>query len=396
MLIKYPPQSIQPLDANRSFGLDVFRALAVLFVLIGHCLEHSKVSADIKTFGHLGILGVELFFVLSGFLIGSIIIRLIEKNNFHTLRDISTFWKRRWLRTLPLYFVVLLAFLRFDYNGRHALFDYPTYFPFMQNFFYEIPHFFELSWSLAIEEHFYFWFPLVFLIWKKLIKNIQATIAFSALTFIAIAYFYRLQYPLFTDWENYNRSIRMVVLARIDAIMFGVLIAVLKRYSPSGFNFVKACTPITGVLFLVICSWWFVNVPYLMQSKFLQIHLFTLQAILCALLLPWFDSLRSNDSRNGFFELTSRLSYSLYLTHILVIIAVNQFLQKIGLFEPAYNNPFIIYPIYFGFFYFLAWITYHLIERPFLELRDLPMSVKNIGQASWVAICCSLALIIFF
>jgi peptidoglycan/LPS O-acetylase OafA/YrhL len=396
MVINHPSRSIQSFDNNRSFGLDVFRALAVLFVLIGHCLEHSKVSVEIKTFGHLGILGVELFFVLSGFLIGSIIIRLIEENKFHTLLDVSTFWKRRWLRTLPLYFVVLLAFLRFDYNGRHSLFDYPTYFAFMQNFSYAIPHFFELSWSLAIEEHFYFWFPLVFLIWKKIIKNIQATIALSALTFIAIAYFYRLQYPLFTDWENYNRSIRMVVLARIDAIMFGVLIAVLKRYSSKGFNFVKTCTPITGLLFLVVCSWWFVNVPHLMQSKFLQIHLFTIQAILCALLIPWFDSLRSNDSTNGFFELTSKLSYSLYLTHILVIVAVNQLLQKIGFFESVYSNPFIIYPVYFGGFYFLAWITYNLIEKPFLELRNLPMTIKSVGKASGVAICSSIALITFF
>ncbi len=157
------------IKTDRVYGLDVFRSFAILFVLIGHSLEHSRISSQIQTFGHLGILGVELFFVLSGFLIGSMIMRLIDNRRFHSLVDISIFWKRRWLRTLPLYFVALLAFLRFDYHGRHELLEYPAYFVFMQNFAYRMPDFFELSWSLAIEEHFYLLFPIVFLLGKKLL-----------------------------------------------------------------------------------------------------------------------------------------------------------------------------------------------------------------------------------
>jgi peptidoglycan/LPS O-acetylase OafA/YrhL len=89
-------------QTSRVYGLDVFRAVAILFVLIGHSFENAKILPEIKVFGRLGIVGVELFFVLSGFLIGSIIMRLIDEKRFHTLGDISAFWKRRWLRTLPL------------------------------------------------------------------------------------------------------------------------------------------------------------------------------------------------------------------------------------------------------------------------------------------------------
>jgi peptidoglycan/LPS O-acetylase OafA/YrhL len=197
------------------YGLDVFRAIAIIFVLLGHTLEHSKVSPEIRNFGHLGILGVELFFVLSGFLIGSIIMRLIDQNRFHTFADVTVFWKRRWLRTLPLYFVALLAFLRFDYHGRHELLDYPAYFIFMQNFAYKIPAFFELSWSLAIEEHFYLWFPLAFVLWERVTKRSHLAIVLTAITFILIAYIFRLSFPVFSSWDDYNLNIRVPVLSRL-------------------------------------------------------------------------------------------------------------------------------------------------------------------------------------
>lgn len=119
--------TISDTKTNRVYGLDVLRAFAILFVLIGHSFNHSKISPDIMPLGKLAILGVEIFFVLSGFLISSIIMKLIDNSQFHSFSDVFTFWKRRWLRTLPLYFVALLAFIRFDYQSRHELLDYPAY-----------------------------------------------------------------------------------------------------------------------------------------------------------------------------------------------------------------------------------------------------------------------------
>lgn len=383
-------------QTNRVYGLDVFRAFAILFVLIGHSFEHSKIAPQIQTFGHLGILGVELFFVLSGFLIGSIIMRLIDRKHFHSLTDISTFWKRRWLRTLPMYFVALLAFLRFDYHGRHQLLDYPAYFVFMQNFAYKIPEFFELSWSLAIEEHFYLWFPLVFLILKKITRRATFAIILAATVFIIIGYSFRLSQPLFSDWNEYNRTVRITVLSRLDSIMFGVLMAAIKRYWNSGFDWIRRATPVSAGLFVILCAWWFVNTPHLMQSRGLQINLWTVQAILCAMLLPWFDGLHSTGSRGGFFVLTSKLSYSLYLVHILVIIAVNRTLGRLGLFDQIYGNPFIIYPVYFSLFYLVSWVTYHQIEKPFLQLRDVPFTLPTAIKASWVMILACVILIFVF
>jgi peptidoglycan/LPS O-acetylase OafA/YrhL len=381
---------------SRVYGLDMFRAFAILFVLIGHCFQHSKIPPEISTFGRLGILGVELFFVLSGFLIGSIIMLLIEEKRFHSFADISSFWKRRWLRTLPLYFVALLAFIRLDYQGRHNLFEYPTYFVFMQNFAYKIPEFFELSWSLAIEEHFYLWFPVAFLIWERITKRAHLAIILTALTFITIAYAFRLSHPIFSDWNEYNRTIRLTVLSRMDAIMFGVLMAATKHYWNVGFNWVNRATPFTAAMLVLLCTWWFGESPHLMQSRELQINLFTVQSILCALLLPWFDGMRSTGGRGGFFVITSKLSYSLYLVHILVIVAVNKALQYLGLFDQIYSNPFVLYPLYFSFFYLVSWVTYHQIEKPFLRLRDVPLTWQSVTKASGVSILACAVLIGFF
>lgn len=381
---------------SRIYGLDICRSFAILFVLIGHSFEHSKIAPQLQTFGHLGILGVELFFALSGFLIGGIIMRLIEQGRYHSLHNVLGFWMRRWLRTLPLYFVALLAFLRFDYHGRHGLWDYPSYFFFMQSFAYKIPEFFELSWSLAIEEHFYLWFPLVFLLWQKLTKRSGLAIVLSSLTFVAFAYTYRFSQPLFSDWSEYNSMIRLPVLSRIDAIMFGVLLAATKHYWNGTFQWIKRGTPVYAAAFVILCTWWFTNSPHLMTSGTVQVNLFTVQAILCALMLPWFDGKRDQVSSSNFFAVTSKLSYSLYLVHILIIILVNRTLGYLGLFDQIYPNPFIIYPVYLSLFYLASWVTYHLIEEPFLRLRDKPFNVRNFAKASWFTLLCSIALVFVF
>jgi peptidoglycan/LPS O-acetylase OafA/YrhL len=380
--------------ASRVYGLDVFRAIAILLVMIGHSFEHSTIPPDVKTFGHLAVLGVELFFVLSGYLIGAILMRLIDKKRLHSLSNISAFWKRRWLRTLPMYFVALLVFIRLDAHGWHDLFYYPSYFFFMQNFAWAIPQFFELSWSLAIEEHFYLWFPLVFLIWQKMTGSARSALILSAVTFIVIGYVFRLSYPLFSDWNEYNRIIRLSVLSRLDAIMFGVLMAAIKHYWDTGFNWIKRATPLSATLFILLCVWWMVNAPHLMESRALQVNVFTFQAILCAMLLPWFEGLQSDHAGKGFFAVTSRLSYSLYLVHILVIVAVNRCLVRLGLYDQIYGDPLFLYPIYFSLFYLVSWVTYHQIEEPFLRLRDVPVTVRSVAKASWVTIAVCLFTIV--
>src|SRR5659263_324332 len=95
------------IDTSRIFGLDILRALAIMFVVIeyGSYLLPQKLRtiSDFFVFD-----GVSIFFVLSGFLIGGILIKLIDKNGFN-FSILKTFWIRRWYRTLPNYFLILIA-----------------------------------------------------------------------------------------------------------------------------------------------------------------------------------------------------------------------------------------------------------------------------------------------
>ena len=138
------------LSHNRVFGLDILRFVAIFMVLLGHSMLF--VPADIKPmFKQFLLDGVSIFFVLSGFLIGGILIKQLnrEKPTFNGLLD---FWKRRWMRTLPAYMVVLIALIIYTaiLVPENLPKDLYRFFFFIQNFFVERPTFFAEAWSLSI------------------------------------------------------------------------------------------------------------------------------------------------------------------------------------------------------------------------------------------------------
>lgn len=103
-------------NANaRNFGLDLFRAIAILLVVFSHgkFLLNGTVIENFPFFKMLD--GVDLFFVLSGFLIGGILLK--SSSEGLNWRGVAHFWKRRWLRTLPNYYLILLLNFIFIYCG---------------------------------------------------------------------------------------------------------------------------------------------------------------------------------------------------------------------------------------------------------------------------------------
>ena len=143
---------------RRIFGLDLLRVFAVIAVIVAHA-GYSKIYG-IK----YGYVAIESFFVMSGFLIGEMLIR--EFKGGFTFSDLKIFWVKRWFRTLPLYYAILLLkfiFLNPDEIGANVLY----YVFFLQNNFYGV-EFFAVSWTLVLEEWFYIIMPLIiFLFFKK-------------------------------------------------------------------------------------------------------------------------------------------------------------------------------------------------------------------------------------
>src|SRR4051812_7704774 len=93
----------------RNPGLDTLRAVAIAAVVVTHLFPPSFTALGPKQRAvlDLGVRGVDLFFALSGYLVGGIAIREIQR--LGTLR-LPAFWARRWLRTLPAYYVVLALY----------------------------------------------------------------------------------------------------------------------------------------------------------------------------------------------------------------------------------------------------------------------------------------------
>lgn len=139
----------------RAPGLDVVRVVAILLVVLHHFRHLPGAPESLRWFALRGYVGVDLFFVLSGWLIGG---QLWRERATSGHVDVLRFWKRRWWRTLPAYFAVLALLVVLGRVGPGAL---PAMLTFTQN--YAAPSTWLASWSLCIEEQFYLLLPLAVL-----------------------------------------------------------------------------------------------------------------------------------------------------------------------------------------------------------------------------------------
>src|SRR5436190_11276706 len=213
---------------SRVFGLDVMRALAIVLVVLVH--------SDYMLWEHWPgfpwlpfVDGVDLFFVLSGYLVGGILLRYAT-SAAPSPRRLLDFCQRRWLRTLPNYYlflvinIVLLSFgLTRGMLNHSALY----YFAFLQNLYKPVDTFFWESWSLVIEEWFYLLFPILLfgLMWLLRVAARRAFVI-TALAFILFPMAMRfITAPGIDRVFDAELFIRKLVIHRLDTIGFGVLAA---------------------------------------------------------------------------------------------------------------------------------------------------------------------------
>jgi len=228
---------------ERILVLDGIRGLAIAMVLVWHYITVplSESSYPVLRFlSHVTLQswsGVDLFFVLSGFLIGGILID--AKGSEHYFR---TFYIRRAFRILPIYVVACVAYFpvsRWAVSGflgtMKPAMPWYIYATFTQNFWLASGRWhvwLSPTWSLAIEEQFYLTLPLlIFLVQAKRLWEVAAAGVIAVLAFRTIAY---LQF--YPAWSN----VAFYVLSpfRADGLLLGVLAAILVR-SPGRLAFVR-------------------------------------------------------------------------------------------------------------------------------------------------------------
>jgi peptidoglycan/LPS O-acetylase OafA/YrhL len=348
-------------EKERVFGLDVMRAAAISLVLLSHAaiwLRRFKLGYVFSLLG--GYFGVELFFVLSGFLIGGILFRWLT--NPESATTLMIFWRRRWFRTLPNYFLFLgINSALYMYLFPHSIPPFIRYLFFCQNIGSTPPEFFNESWSLAIEEWFYLLVPIALAsaAWmspKYFRSNSFVIIIFGVVSItLARSVYVGIEQPMWLQ------GVRQIVIYRLDACMFGVLAAWVKCFHPSVWQLPRPALPVIAVLICALISGLAVSLPE--QSVFLHIAGFPLTSIAAMLLLPTLDSWQSSIRYcGGFIRCLSKWSYSLYFVNLPIFALL--------LKHYRYNAPLLCTIAFLVFSVASAALCYRFYEKPMMNLRD--------------------------
>ncbi len=345
----------------RQFGLDLMRACSILMVFLSHSIDLNPLKKHIPYFSWLGF-GVEAFFTLSGFLIGRIILKTLFQPNL-SWASIRFFWINRWLRTLPAYFLILtLYFLLFPQFGIKVI----TYIFFCQNLITPTPYLFPHSWSLAVEEWFYFIFPVFLLIFSLLFKRgtskytifLLVSLFFLFFGFILkIILFFLINKNnfltlslengwLFPSWKifltPYWDTMRKMTPFRIDAIAYGCLIALLlEKYK----NITrKQCyyLLLIGASCLFLSYYLFITLVIAGKVNIItDVFLLPLFSISFALMIPYAVFLKSPNNKliTKIINNISAISYSFYLTHLVSLLLL-RLLAILSVFLRMFFCPF--------------------------------------------------------
>jgi peptidoglycan/LPS O-acetylase OafA/YrhL len=314
-----------------------------------------------------GLQGVELFFVLSGFLIGTILIKTYEQTDVFNFSVIKNFWKKRWFRTLPNYYLFLAVYYFFAFIKQKPLGD-ATYLFFLQNFPQGMSDFYDISWSLCIEEWFYLTLPLILLFFTFL-KNIskQKKILYSILSYLAIGFLIRYIGVFYFNLEkNFDEGVRKVVLYRFDAIPYGVLAAYFYYYYQTECERFKHYFKIGFCILFLIFSYILVKFLAVQNiSPWTALYLLPLVDVMfLCFLLGFYDIKTKNKSLIKAITFVSMVSYSMYLVHPLLILSVNQIWLK-------WQTPIVFNVFLFWFLtFFISYLIYVFYEKPLMDYRE--------------------------
>lgn len=218
--------SYAPGVTHRDTLLDATRALAITMVVVAHGLNFfGDYPGAIIMMYEFGLLGVEIFFVLSGFLVGGIVYEQFAANQ-RVHEWLLKFLKRRWFRTLPNYFLFLIVAIAWE---RYYYGEFPNFLAYLfllQNFAWEVQRLYMHSWSLPVEEFFYLIFPIM-LLGVGRIKASANSNFFLACAVLFIASTTLRTFAATDPARTFNLGIREVVVYRLDSFMIGALAYVL-------------------------------------------------------------------------------------------------------------------------------------------------------------------------
>lgn len=353
--------------------IDGLRGVAILIVIVWHYLNNQLVysesflSVNFKQLTSIFWSGVDLFFVLSGYLIGGILLKNKGKQNYF-----KTFYIRRFFRIFPLYyfFLILYALLFFSIPGlnkkipdlfSNSLQQLPFYFYF-QNFLMESKQSLgsgwqSITWSLAIEEQFYLLLPFLIFIIKKRFIIIPLTLI------LILAPFFR--YLSSDNWF----SMYLLFQCRMDSLITGVFIAlifenvILTEKLKGSKNLMYLIFVLFGAGMLAYSAGYQFIPGYLFYS---WINFFYGMLILITVLFK--ENNLNRLLRNRMLGKIGIVSYGIYLSHLIINYLFIWILEKKGFVMVSDLQVVIIAIISFILTFIFSYTSYYLFENKLIKI----------------------------
>lgn len=342
-------------------SLDGLRCISILAVIWHHTLgEWQGIPALAR-----GFLGVDMFFVLSGFLITTLLLRERDKNGDIALQK---FYVRRILRIFPLYYGLLIVFAvglpLFMPNGKMA-----------KEFFSELPYYLTytsnwiraetmlaIAWSLSTEQQFYTVYPPI----EKFVKSTHAKFALiGGVIFVnQLINFGVLNHPLAAVGLNYQHL--EILQATFTPICFGVLLA-YALHLESGFQaMTRWLQPVWTPVALLAITFLACNLPVENLAGFPRLLIQVLMTILLASCV-----IQEKHGLSGILSFypvqrIGVISYGMYLLHLPVIALSAAMLKKMGI-----NSSAALFLLCLLLTVIVSEISFRFYEQPFLKLKRL-------------------------
>lgn len=352
--------------------IDGLRGIAILLVIVWHYLNNQMIYSDslisviFKQLTSIFWSGVDLFFVLSGFLIGGILLKNKGRQNYF-----KTFYIRRFFRIFPLYYSFLILYTVLLFSIPHlnkilpALFNESLqqlpFYLYFQNFLMESKQSLgsgwqSITWSLAIEEQFYLLLPFLIFITKK--KFIYIPLIIILILAPLFRYFYS------GNWF----SMYLLFQCRMDSLITGVLIALLFENEKLIDKFKRAEYLIYSVFALLFCGMLAVSFGYQFIPGYLVyswINFFYGMLILITVLFK--ENKLNRFLRNGWLGKIGLVSYGIYLSHLIINYFFIWILEKFGFVTESDFQVVVIAIVTFILTFIFSYISYSFFEKKLIQ-----------------------------
>lgn len=370
------------MSTKHSELLNLARAIAIALVLLRHgYISQLELSIQSNPWPTLaanlalnGWLGVDLFFVLSGFLLSRQLLECGRSSG--TVEFVVRFWRRRAYRILPCYLMVLIPlWLIREYSGDVSAgtghLQLLIHLLFLQD--YLGSELLITTWSLATEEKFYLLLPLLVIVSFCTSSMRFAGVLMAASVLILISKLITCWTVAPTNYPDFFWQVRAPFHNALDGLLMGMATGYIFQANPRWLNRLSQQTKMLLLLALfLVATVLLVSFNWLDTSFMLScVAIWTASIISSGLVLVGVSSERNSNQpfkKWSFVSWLAAVSYPLYLAHYLMLFPAESI--ALAADQSPYARQIIFWFAYLVGSFALAWLLHIAIEKPFLRLRE--------------------------